>query len=59
MSEDERRRLERRGREFALAFDRVRVFDDLFRTPIHLLGQVGTVSPLWHHDTEGEAAEVG
>jgi glycosyltransferase involved in cell wall biosynthesis len=59
MSEDERRHRERRGREFALAFDRVRVFDDLFRTPIHLLGQAGTVSTLWHHDTEGEAADVG
>ena len=59
MSEDERTRLEQRGREFALAFDRVRVFDDLFRTPIHLLGQAGTVSPLWHHDTEGETADVG
>jgi len=32
MSADERRSLEGRGREFALAFDRVRVFDDLFRT---------------------------
>jgi glycosyltransferase involved in cell wall biosynthesis len=31
MSEHERRSLERRGREHALAFDRVRVFDDLFR----------------------------
>ena len=30
MSEHERRVLERRGREHALAFDRVRVFDDLF-----------------------------
>lgn len=59
MSEDERRRREQRGREYALAFDRVRVFDDLFRTPIHLLGQAGTVSPLWHHDSEGETAEVG
>jgi glycosyltransferase involved in cell wall biosynthesis len=59
MSEDERRRREQRGREYALTFDRVRVFDDLFRTPIHLLGQAGTVSPLWHHDTEGDTAEVG
>ncbi|MFC4948599.1 glycosyltransferase [Pseudonocardia sp. GCM10023141] len=31
MSEHERRSLERRGREHALAFDRFRVFDDLFR----------------------------
>ena len=31
MSEHERRSRERRGREHALAFDRVRVFDDLFR----------------------------
>ena len=31
MSEHERRSLERRAREHALAFDRVRVFDDLFR----------------------------
>jgi glycosyltransferase involved in cell wall biosynthesis len=31
MSEHERRSLERRGREHALAFDRARVFDDLFR----------------------------
>jgi hypothetical protein len=30
MSEHERRRLELRGRDHALAFDRVRVFDDLF-----------------------------
>ena len=30
MPEHERRDLERRGREHALAFDRVRVFDDLF-----------------------------
>jgi glycosyltransferase involved in cell wall biosynthesis len=32
MPEEERRSLERRGREHAMAFDRVRVFDDLFRT---------------------------
>ena len=31
MSEHERRSLERRGREHALAFEAVRVFDDLFR----------------------------
>jgi glycosyltransferase involved in cell wall biosynthesis len=31
MPEHERRSRERRGREHALAFDRVRVFDDLFR----------------------------
>ena len=59
MSADERRCLERRGREHALAFDRVRVFDDLFRTPIQLLGQTGTVTPLRHHDGEEDAAEVG
>jgi glycogen synthase len=63
MSADQRRCLGRRGREHALAFDRVRVFDDLFRTPIQLLGQTGTVTPLRHHDDEGDdegdAAEVG
>lgn len=31
MPEHERRSLERRGREQAMAFDRARVFDDLFR----------------------------
>jgi len=31
MPEHERRSREQRGREHALAFDRVRVFDDLFR----------------------------
>jgi trehalose-6-phosphate synthase len=32
MSEQERRCLERRGRRHALAFDRDRIFDDLFNT---------------------------
>jgi len=32
MSEHERRALELRGREYAMAFDRVRIFDDLFHT---------------------------
>jgi glycogen(starch) synthase len=31
MPEPERRSLERRGRGHAMAFDRARVFDDLFR----------------------------
>jgi glycosyltransferase involved in cell wall biosynthesis len=35
MSEHERRSLELRGREHALAFDRARVFDDLFTPSIH------------------------
>jgi glycosyltransferase involved in cell wall biosynthesis len=46
MTEEERRDLERRGCQHALAFDRVRVFDDLFRrgptspvTPIVLPGE--------------------
>jgi glycosyltransferase involved in cell wall biosynthesis len=59
MSAEQRRCQGRRGREYALAFDRVRVFDDLFRTPIQLLGQTGRVTPLRHHDQEGSAAEVG
>jgi glycosyltransferase involved in cell wall biosynthesis len=45
MPETERRLLARRGREHAMAFDRVRVFDDLFRAggrPVTSLGQAGT-----------------
>ncbi|MFD1531308.1 glycosyltransferase [Pseudonocardia aurantiaca] len=40
MSDHERRSFERRGREHAMAFDRVRVFDDLFGpgTPPHAPG---------------------
>jgi glycogen synthase len=34
MPEHERASRERRGREHALAFDRVRVFDELFRCPL-------------------------
>jgi len=34
MSPQRRHELERRGREFALAFDRERVFDDLFGVPV-------------------------
>lgn len=44
MSEHERRSLERRGREHALAFDRVRVFEDLFRhelPPLRATGMSG------------------
>lgn len=49
-----------RAREHALAFDRVRIFDDLFRTPIHLVGQPGSVTPLRpHNDHEEDAAGVG
>jgi glycosyltransferase involved in cell wall biosynthesis len=55
MSEVQRRSHARRAREFALAFDRVRIFDDLFRTPIHLVGQ--RVTPLRLYDEE--TAEVG
>ena len=51
-SEDDRRTQARRAREFALAFDRVRIFDDLFRTPIHLVGQPGRPTPLWPRDEE-------
>ncbi len=51
-SEDERRTQARRAREFALAFDRVRIFDDLFRTPIHLVGQPGWPTALWPRDEE-------
>jgi glycosyltransferase involved in cell wall biosynthesis len=44
MSEHERRSLERRGREHALAFDRARVFDDLFRPEPAM--RPGATSPL-------------
>jgi glycosyltransferase involved in cell wall biosynthesis len=39
MPEHERRDLELRGREHAMAFDRVRIFDDLFRTGMQPLPQ--------------------
>jgi glycogen(starch) synthase len=47
MSEHERRALELRGREYAMAFDRVRIFDDLFRTgrqlPQNSAGRTGPI----------------
>jgi glycogen synthase len=49
MSEHERRSLERRGREHALAFDRDRVFDDLFRPEIPTR-QIRTITSLGPHD---------
>jgi glycogen synthase len=58
MPEHERRCLERRGRDHALAFDRVRVFDDLFPAPMSLLRRTATVAPLRLH-AEGDAVEVG
>ena len=50
MPEHERRFLERRGRDHALAFDRVRVFDDLFRTQTQPPRRTATVTPLKLHD---------
>jgi glycogen(starch) synthase len=50
MSEHERRRLELRGRDHALAFDRVRVFDDLFRAQMQPLGRSATVTTLSLHN---------
>jgi glycogen synthase len=47
MPEDERRDLERRGRDHALALDRARVFDDLFPPDI----PITTVpSPVLHEE---------
>jgi glycosyltransferase involved in cell wall biosynthesis len=42
MPEHERRSLELRGREYAMTFDRVRIFDDLFRTGIRQLPQIAS-----------------
>ena len=42
MPEHERRSLELRGREHAMAFDRVRIFDDLFRTGVRQLPQIAS-----------------
>jgi glycogen synthase len=42
MPEHERRSLELRGREHAMAFDRVRIFDDLFRTGMRQLPQIAS-----------------
>jgi glycosyltransferase involved in cell wall biosynthesis len=47
MTEHERRSLERRGREHAMAFDRVRVFDDLFGAGAPPLR---TITALGSHD---------
>jgi len=58
MPESERFRLERCGRDHALAFDRVRVFDDLFRSPLPLLRPPATVTPL-RLPAEEDAAGVG
>jgi glycosyltransferase involved in cell wall biosynthesis len=44
MSEHERRSLELRGRDHAMAFDRFRVFDDLFRAPRHVTLVDGTAA---------------
>jgi glycogen(starch) synthase len=44
MPEHERRSLERRGREHAMAFDRVRIFDDLFRTGLRPQRRTATVT---------------
>jgi glycogen synthase len=52
MSEHERRSLEQRGREHALAFDRVRVFDDLFQTGVQPLRRTATVTSLRLHDEQ-------
>jgi glycogen synthase len=49
MSEHERRSLERRGREHALSFDRVRVFDDLF-LPEMPPQRTGTITSLGPYD---------
>jgi len=42
MPEHERRSLELRGREYAMAFDRVRIFDDLFRTDVRQQPQIAS-----------------
>lgn len=57
MPEDERRLLELRGRDHAMAFDRVRVFDDLFRTRRQPPRRPATVTPLRLHDEH--AADAG
>jgi len=44
MPEHERRSLEVRGRDHAMAFDRVRIFDDLFRTGIQSQRRTATVT---------------
>jgi len=44
MPEHERLSLARRGREHAMAFDRVRIFDDLFRTGIQSQRRTATVT---------------
>ncbi|TQM36490.1 glycosyltransferase [Pseudonocardia cypriaca] len=44
MSEHERRGMELRGRDHAMAFDRFRVFDDLFRAPRHVTLVDGTAA---------------
>jgi glycosyltransferase involved in cell wall biosynthesis len=44
MSEHERRSLELRGRDHAMAFDRFRVFDQLFRGPRHVTLVDGTAA---------------
>jgi glycogen synthase len=56
MSEHERRRLELRGRDHALAFDRVRVFDDLFRAQMQPLGRSATVTTLRLHGEQAADA---
>jgi glycogen(starch) synthase len=56
MSEHERRRLELRGRDHALAFDRVRVFDDLFRAQMQPLGRSATVTSLRLHGEQAAEA---
>jgi glycogen(starch) synthase len=57
MSEHERRSLERRGREYALAFDRARVFDDLFLPSLERHRRTATVTALRPHDEP--AADTG
>lgn len=57
MSEHDRRVLEVRGRDRALAFDRARVFDDLFRTSGRPPGRTATVTSLRVH--EQRAAGTG
>jgi len=57
MPEHERRSLEQRGRDHALAFDRVRVFDDLFRTQMQPLRRTATLTSL--RLSEEQAADTG
>ncbi len=56
MSEHERRCLELRGRDHALAFDRVRVFDDLFRAQMQSLRRSATVTTLRLHGEQAADA---